>query len=216
MSGPIPRRGICQFFSLFCTLTMTQVRQHPSQPRRKAVAPVLAQIVRPDQVCRTVHRRYFTAPPLNGQNAPSPARNAFPRVTPCAVAPLRQPSTPAGRRPGSRPNRPPGLALPPSPSPIPCGCAFERSERPIARTKRLPARHAGRRRAVAATEIAGRRLAPTPTSVALPAGRPSASTSKGRPRPAGSGVRRIYPPGIVRQAPVATHTRREALHLPPL
>ena len=65
-------------FSLFCTLTMTQVRQHPSQPLRKAVAPVLAQIVRPDQVCHIVHRRYCATPPLNGQNAPSPARNAFP------------------------------------------------------------------------------------------------------------------------------------------
>ena len=124
---------------------MTQVRQHPSQPLRKAVAPVLAQIVRPDQVCRIVHRRYCATPPLNGQNAPSPARNAFPRVTPCAVAPLRQPSTPAGRRPSSRPNRPPGPALSSSPSPVPCGCTFERSERPIARAKRLPARHASRR-----------------------------------------------------------------------
>ena len=163
-----------------------------------------------------VHRRYCAIPPLNGQNAPSPARNAFPRVTPCAVAPLRQPSTPAGRRPSSRPNRPPGPALSSSPSPVPCGCTFERSERPIARAKRLPARHAGRRRAFAAAEIAGRPLAHTPTSAALPAGRLSPSTSTGRPRPAAGVCDAHIPWDRARWAPVDARAHRATLSSPPL
>ena len=65
VSGPIQRREIRQFFSLFCTLTMTQV------------------------------------------------------ATP-------YPAAPAGRRPGSCQNRPPGPTPPHAPSPIPCGCAFKR------------------------------------------------------------------------------------------